>query len=117
MSIMNITHMGDIECVDQQQEISGHKQSNIFLFRWRMELNYLATIQSFLHSPRSSIGVAGGYHGGDTLIGIKHLGWFYSEFFNGHQKVVVYSSGLKGFYALKHVEFFHFVWVILIFDF
>ena len=40
---------------------------------------------------------------------------FYSMFVTGRQKVYAYSSGLKDFYDLKHVAFFHFVWVISIF--
>jgi len=36
-------------------------------------------------------------------------------FFTGRQKVFAHSSGLKDFYDLKHVAFFHFVRVILLF--
>jgi len=38
-------------------------------------------------------------------------------FFTGRQKVFAHSSGLKDFYDLKHVAFFHFVRVILLFGF
>ena len=51
---------------------------------------------------------------------MDHLASFsltYSVFLNGRQKVFAYSSGLKDFYDLKHVAFFHLVWVILIFGF
>ena len=41
----------------------------------------------------------------------------YSMFVTGRQKVFAHSSGLKDFYDLKHVAFFHFVRVILIFGF
>ena len=38
-------------------------------------------------------------------------------FFTGRQQVLAHSSGLKDFYDLKHVAFFHFVRVILMFGF
>ena len=41
----------------------------------------------------------------------------YSMFVTGRQQIFAHSSGLKDFYDLKHVAFFHFVRVILIFGF
>ena len=48
---------------------------------------------------------------------IRKIRGRYSMFFSGRQKVFAYSFGLKHFYDLKHMAFFHFVQVILIFGF
>ena len=88
----------------------NYQSHNHHMSRYNIEL-----LHTYCHNP------------GQGRAGLFKLDWYscrkvppphhiaiYSMFVTGRQQVFAHSSGLKDFYDLKHVAFFHFVRVILI---